>query len=356
MKASQRDVVVVVSGTSWDGVWSSERQIAERLAAAVEVLWVDPPMSPLTLARDPAARRALAGAGGPRLLRRVRPGITRLTPVVTPGVSRPVLARAADAGVRLAIRAAARRLGARVTAMLVASQADVFGAAPASARTVFYCTDDFAAGAGLMGISPLLARRAEWRQVRAADVTVVISEVLARRWRLDGVDTIVVPNGCAAEVFAGIDDVAPAADLGLPGPVAGLVGHVSDRIDRRYLDAVADTGASLLLVGPRDPDYDLGGLLDRPNVRWTGARPFEALPAYLRVIDVGLTPYADTPFNRASFPLKTLEYLAAGRPVVSTDLPATRWLGTDLITVADTPRPAAPPRCPPPWRPPATRP
>jgi teichuronic acid biosynthesis glycosyltransferase TuaH len=61
------------------------------------------------------------------------------------------------------------------------------------------------------------------------------------------------------------------------------------------------------------------------------------MPAYLRVIDVGLTPYRDSDFNRASFPLKTLEYLAAGRDVVSTPLPATRWLGTDLIGVAAGP-------------------
>ena len=48
-------------------------------------------------------------------------------------------------------------------------------------------------------------------------------------------------------------------------------------------------------------------------------------------------PYRDTPFNRGSFPLKTLEYLAAGRAVVATDLPAIRWLNTDLISVATTP-------------------
>jgi glycosyltransferase involved in cell wall biosynthesis len=53
---------------------------------------------------------------------------------------------------------------------------------------------------------------------------------------------------------------------------------------------------------------------------------------------VGLVPYADSAFNRGSFPLKTLEYLAAGRRVVATDLPATRWLATDLVSVASEPR------------------
>src|SRR5690606_3641387 len=53
-----------------------------------------------------------------------------------------------------------------------------------------------------------------------------------------------------------------------------------------------------------------------------------------RLIDVGVTPYADSEFNRSSFPLKTLEYLAAGKAVVSTAMPAVEWLQTDLITVA----------------------
>jgi teichuronic acid biosynthesis glycosyltransferase TuaH len=50
-----------------------------------------------------------------------------------------------------------------------------------------------------------------------------------------------------------------------------------------------------------------------------------------------VVPYRDSPFNRGSFPLKTLEYLAAGRAVVSTDLPATRWLATDLVSIATGP-------------------
>ena len=46
-------------------------------------------------------------------------------------------------------------------------------------------------------------------------------------------------------------------------------------------------------------------------------------------------PYTLSDFNRASFPLKTLEYLAAGRPVVATRLPAIEWLGTELVRIED---------------------
>jgi teichuronic acid biosynthesis glycosyltransferase TuaH len=97
---------------------------------------------------------------------------------------------------------------------------------------------------------------------------------------------------------------------------------------------------SLLLIGPKDAAFEperFARLVSRSNVAYLGRRPFEELPSYLKVVDVGLVPYGDTEFNRWSFPMKTLEYLAAGRPVVATSLPAVRWLDTDLVRLADTP-------------------
>jgi glycosyltransferase involved in cell wall biosynthesis len=126
----------------------------------------------------------------------------------------------------------------------------------------------------------------------------------------------------------------------LPGPVAGFVGHINERMDLRLLEAVAGAGHSLLLVGPRDAGFEparFEALLRHPRVRWVGPKPTALLPGYLRLIDVGLVPYTGSAFNRGSFPLKTLEYLAAGRAVVATDLPAARWLATDLVTIASGP-------------------
>ena len=116
--------------------------------------------------------------------------------------------------------------------------------------------------------------------------------------------------------------------------MAGFIGRLNARTDLALLEAIAARGRSLLLVGPKDPGCDqqrLAALHNRPNVHWAGQQPAAALPGYLRLMHVGLVPYTPSPFNRASFPLKALEYLAAGRPVAATDLPALRALGTDLI-------------------------
>ncbi|WP_448631433.1 glycosyltransferase [Cellulomonas soli] len=249
-----------------------------------------------------------------------------MTPLAPPGVSRPGLRVAAAAATRHAIRSAVRRTGLPVHAVVAASLDDVLGACPGALR-VLWGTDDWVAGAELMGLSADYLRRREDAQLASAELVVTVTGYLADRWRERSARVAVVPNGCDPGHFAHVDDAPPAPDVHLPGPVAGFVGHLSDRIDVGVLEAVADTGASLLLVGPVQPGFAtdrLARLVARENVQATGRRPFEELPGYLRRIDVGLTPYADTAFNRASFPLKTLEYLAAGRPVVTTGLPAAR--------------------------------
>jgi teichuronic acid biosynthesis glycosyltransferase TuaH len=150
-----------------------------------------------------------------------------------------------------------------------------------------------------------------------------------------------VPNGVSIAAYENMGTAPAIKDPHLPGPVVGLVGHLSARIDISLLEGVVNAGCSLLLVGPHDPRWEaerFRALAAHHRVRWVGRRPFSELPSFLRHMDVGITPYRDTEFNRASFPLKTLEYLAAGLPAVSTDLPATRWLKTDLVRVADDER------------------
>ncbi len=328
-------LVVFGAGTSWDGVWFPEKHVAARLPAHAPVLYVDPPISPLTSRRMPELAGALEG---PRL-RLIRPGLARLTPVVLPGMRRVGMGGVTEALTRRALRGAVRALGARVRAVVMACPDVLFGECREELRVV-YATDDFVAGAALMGVGERRVRRNVGRLAAQADLAVGASAALVEQWEGLGVRSVLVPNGCDDRLYAGTDEAPWPEDVDLPPPIAGFIGHLSERIDVALLEAVAERGHSLLLVGPRQPTFELDRverLLALPNVRWVGAKPFESLPSYLRLIDVGLTPYADSAFNRASFPLKTLEYLAGGRAAVASDLPAARWLGTDLVTRASGP-------------------
>ena len=100
------------------------------------------------------------------------------------------------------------------------------------------------------------------------------------------------------------------------------------------LEGISNSGCNLLLIGPKDPHWEperFAELTSRDSVEYLGRLPAESIQFYLRQMDVGITPYADSEFNRASFPLKTLEYLGAGLPVVTSNLPASRWLWNDMV-------------------------
>lgn len=333
-----RPAIVFFGGTSWDGVISADRPMATALAAYADLLWVDPPLSPLTRSRS---RYGTSRVPRPAL-RRVDDRIIRLTPVALPLHTRPVVRVSTAALVRAQIRWALRRAGLGVPhAVISCVLTDIYTGWPRAVRRVLFGTDDWVAGARLMGHNPRWIAADERRLVADVDLVVAISSVLAARWQAMGATVITVPNGVNVEAYAAADAQPPAPlPRSLPRPVVGVVGNLSERIDIGLLEAVAAGGLSLLLVGPIDPRWEperLAGLLAQPNVVWIDRQPFEAIPGLLKQADVGITPYQDSEFNRASFPLKTLEYLAAGLPVVSTDLPAVRWLDTDLIRIAEKP-------------------
>jgi teichuronic acid biosynthesis glycosyltransferase TuaH len=210
---------------------------------------------------------------------------------------------------------------------------DVLGRWGNDVPDVLYGTDDYVSGAELMNLPVGWLQAQERRALARADIVIAISDQLADRWTRLGASPVVIPNGCYEA--ADHRGLPPSEALDLTRPVVGLIGQLSDRIDLDIIDAIVEAGFSLLIVGPKDPRWEpdrFADLISRPGVYFAGPVPAEEVPSYLAVIDVGITPYRDSPFNRASFPLKTLEYLSAGRPVVSTGLRSARWLKKDLAT------------------------
>ncbi|WP_090673365.1 UDP-galactopyranose mutase [Aureimonas jatrophae] len=111
----------------------------------------------------------------------------------------------------------------------------------------------------------------------------------------------------------------PADQAGLPGPVLGFYGVIDERLDLDLLrDAAAlRPGWSFVLLGPV-AKIDPAELPRAANIHWLGAKGYGELPAYLAGWDVALMPFALNEATRFISPTKTPEYLAGGRPVVST--------------------------------------
>ncbi len=330
-----QDLVVLCATAPYDSMPMGDWHLARELSALAPVLFVDPPMSRLTPRRNPEAAGALAR---PRLTV-AAPGIARLTPVVQPGPSRRGLVVVSSGLTRRFLRQAIARLGGSARAVISGwPQYPAFGACGEQV-SVYWAKDDFVGGAHLFGESARLLAARERRVAAAADLIVAANPTVAATWRGRGLEPVLIPFGTDAGAYAGVDNMPPPPDVRLPAPVAGFVGRLNSRTDLGLLERIAASGMSLLIVGPMDAAFEparFAALTRLPHVSYVGPKPFAALPRYMRLIDVGLVPYRDTAFNRGSFPLKTLEYLAAGRAVVSTDLPATRWLGTDLVSIASS--------------------
>jgi len=336
MKAAA-DPVVICAANNWDEVKLADRHMAEHLTEYAPVLYVDPPISHLTRFNAPEVAASLKR---PRL-RRIAPGLTRYTPVVPPKPMTPAMLPLTNAIARRQLRRALRRSGARRAQAVLSTWlfVDAYGVCGERLRAYWWRDDPVAA-------APLWRRPAERlaagdrRLTEASDLVVSVSGSVATDLRTRGFAAAHLPNGCDADFYAGVDEAPDPPDVNLPGPVAGFVGHLNARTDLALLEAVVAADVSLLLVGPRDPEFEperLDALLAQPRVAWVGSRPFEDLLPYLKTIDVGLVPYANTQFNRNSSPLKVFEYLAAGKPVVSTPLPEVRSLLTHLVAQAEAP-------------------
>ena len=331
-----RKLLVWHAGVSWTSVAGTDRHMATLLSRYADILWVDPPISLITPSRFIGDRSRHPWP----VLQELNPGMIRLTPKATPFHSRAPIRWITWGLVRGQARWALRKIGRQPHAVIASNFDAVMHGYERHVTRVLYGTDDFVAGAALMGLEPDRIAQEERDCLNRADVAIVVSEELAQRWRLLGFEGPigVVPNGVNCAAYRECSSRrGTAVDVDLPRPIVGLIGQLSSRIDIELLFSISRRPCSLLLVGPLDPNWEtlrFAELVSRPNVRWVGPVPFEELPGYLESVDVGITPYADTAFNRASFPLKTLEYLAAGKPVVSTDLPAVRWLATDLVKVA----------------------
>lgn len=199
-------------------------------------------------------------------------------------------------------------------------------------RWVYYCVDDFSSWPGLDS-QPL--RTMEEQFVVRADRIIAAGDNLAERMRVHGRSAEIISHGIDLEHWTGAGERTSLLE-GLARPIFLFWGLIDRRLDLptlRVLNACMTAG-TIAFIGPeQDPDPALATL---SRVRRLGPAPYEALPTLASQAAALLMPYADLPVTRAMQPLKLKEYLATGRPVVSTRLPAIAgW--EDCLDIGDGP-------------------
>ena len=196
------------------------------------------------------------------------------------------------------------------------------------ARLVYDCMD-FHAGFDNTGDAHA---GAEQRLFALADLTIVTSDYLAAHAQRSGARQVAMIRNAAEFDHFHTAAVAPLEHAN-PGrrPVLGYYGAIAEWFDPDLVAGLsaAFPQADIVLIGA-----DTAGVGQRlascPNVRMTGEKPYAELPQWLARFDVCLIPFRVTELTLATNPVKAYEYLSAGKPVVSVDLPELRPFG-DLV-------------------------
>ncbi|MBI5333183.1 MAG: glycosyltransferase [Burkholderiales bacterium] len=193
---------------------------------------------------------------------------------------------------------------------------------------VYHCVDEVKAQPG-MPVEEI--ETAENDLVRQCDVCFVTAENLLASRKYINPNTHYFPNVADFAHFATArseSTAIPGDLLALPAPRVGFIGAISSyKLDLRLLARMAQRHPEWSIVmigkiGEGEPWTDISPIEGLPNVHLIGPRAYAELPGYLKGFDVAILPSALNEYTRNMFPMKFFEYLAAGKPVVSTDLHA----------------------------------
>jgi glycosyltransferase involved in cell wall biosynthesis len=332
----------VVFGDDWGRHISTMQHLFSRIASQAPVLWInaighrEPTIADLGRVwkkLGAAVSRRGDGSGAVReTTRDTARGATParvIQPHVLPWHSNRVVSSINRVALERTIRRAVEAAGIREFVLVTGTppSAPVVGEC-GEVASIYFCMDDFLV---LPGTSPRMLAPLELELLRRVDAVVATAKRLVDVKRAASGRGFHLPQGVNFEHFSTRRAVPPEL-AALPRPIVGFAGGVGKAVDAATIQAIsaAVPGGSVALVGPVSVDP---ALFAAPNVHLLGPRPYGDLPAYVQAFDVAIIPYIEDDWTRAVDPLKLLEYLAAGVPVVASPLPEVHKY-SDAVRVA----------------------
>jgi glycosyltransferase involved in cell wall biosynthesis len=307
----------------WTGDPLSKTHLMRLLARHNRVLWVNsigyrtPKVNRADFSR---AWKKLAASRQP--LREVEHNLFVLNPLAIPAYGLGLVRSLNRWWLRSQLLRAMRRLGfQRPINWVFNPTAAVIAGTLGEEQLIYHCVDEYSAFSGVTSRAVL---ELEEQLLKKADLVIVSAEpLLASKSRIQP-HTVLVRHGVDFSHFRRALDPAtqvPTEIASLPRPVIGFFGLIADWVDVDLMAQVARRypHGSLVVLGKATTDVSpLAALL---NVHLLGRKPYADLPAYCKGFDVALNPFRINELTLNANPLKVREYLAAGLPVVSTDIP-----------------------------------
>lgn len=328
--------IVCMATSPWYPIPTRKQQVMSRIPDA-EILYFDPSVTYLAPLRDKSARAALSAWKKPGVHPQQNITVYSLPPVLPLYNKFRWINKLNQRRMARFVRKKMRAHGFETPLLWVYSPVtvDLVDLVPHTAL-VYDCVDRHSAYGGLM--DPALVDAMELELAAKTDQTFATAQALADRLRTAQPHTEMVPNGANFERFSQALQPQPVPEdiSTLPHPMFGFVGALQTCIAYDYLEAAAKARPqwSFVLIGNEKPGADLSRLRALPNVHFLGLRPNEQLPQYLAQFDACLNLFVDNALSKDVSPLKFFEYLATGRPIVSTRQPEQILQYAPLIEIA----------------------
>jgi glycosyltransferase involved in cell wall biosynthesis len=322
--------IIALVPDDWGGIVTLRHQALRRLAQYHRVVWVEP---------APNWREFLKP--GPRFLAPDRwsepsPSLEVLaTGCLHPNFHRPHWLSLASLRSRLA-QARKRLLARGAKRIALYLWRDHFASALDAVPHDFSCyhiDDEYSFSDKNLPNSPR-----EVALLRRVDQVIVHSPALFAKKGGINRNTSLIPNGVDFRLFS-TPHAEPADLASIPHPRVGYAGVIKRQLDLDLLLRLAQARPqwSFVLVGPvtnvRGKERQMAALRQTPNVHFLGGKPVQDLASYVQHFDVCLMCYDVNDYTRYIYPLKLHEYLAAGRPTVSSTIDVLRGF-EHVVTIA----------------------
>jgi len=314
-------MLVAFSHLRWGFVWQRPQHLLTRFAREMPVVVVE----------EPEYHLQLEGAD---VRVRYDHGVTVVTPLLPRTTEKDGFGNHVNAEISRLVEPFARP---GTDPILWYYTPMALGAEPATVRprlTVYDAMDDLAS----FRAAPPELRIREARLLSQVDLVFAGGPTLYRQRRDLHPSVHCFPSGVEAAHFAATTKASPPEGLACQRrPILGYYGVIDERLDLDLLAEIADLRPdwTIALVGPV-AKIDETTIPVRRNILRCGQQAYDDLPAFLACFDVALMPFARNEATRAISPTKTLEYLAGGKPVVSTPITDVITLYGDVVQIAAT--------------------
>ncbi len=316
--------VVCLSTSPWYPIPTRKQQVMSRLSDA-EVLYFDPPISLIAPLKDKLARPKLHAwkQPGEKVMEHIT--VYALPPILPFFNKFRWINRLNQKKIARFVNKKCREHGFNAPLLWTYSptSADCVDAI-AKGGLVYDCVDRHSAYGGLM--NPALVDRMELDLAAKADQVFATAQSLCTRLQEVNPKAVFIPNGANFSRFyaASLPQPKPQDFPQGEGPVFCFVGALQGCIEYGFIEYAAKLRPDwrFLFLGRQVAGVNLAPLQALPNCHFLGLRPNEQLPQYLAHSDACLNLFDQSDLSRDVSPLKFFEYLATGKPIVSTPQPA----------------------------------